>query len=77
MSRSWEERRPSYYAYFDNNKRSLIYGDVRTKNISYDAPCVYEATSHFPAPRGKNLGIFNTLEEAKRAVESELAAQFI
>lgn len=75
--KAWEERRPGYYAYYDVIDHSVIYGDVRTIIVDPNEPCKYVGSVHTPPPRGKVLGTFDTLEEAKQAVEDECARQMI
>lgn len=69
MARIWEERRPGLYYYFYEEDRTKIVGDVRSTNIDYDSPVVYKAQSYDPPPGGTYLGVFNTLQDAKSAVE--------
>jgi len=71
MAKIWEERRPGYHSYFKEGERSVMYGDVRATIIDPNAPVKYEGLVYSPMPRGTKVGIFDTLDEAKVAVEQE------
>lgn len=77
MDKDWAERRPGYYAYYDVGDPKVIYGDVRTVIVDPVDPCQYVASIHNPPPRGKVLGTFAVLDDAKQAVEQACAEQMI
>lgn len=69
MAKIWEERRPGYHSYFEEGDRAKIYGDVRAINIDFQSPVVYRGQIYDPWPRGTIVGTYDTLDEAKAAVE--------
>lgn len=71
MAKTWEERRPGYHSYFEVGNRVQIYGDVRAVNIINDGPVSYQGQVYDPMPQGTKVGTFDTLDEAKAAVEQE------
>lgn len=71
MAKIWEERRLAYYSYFEQGNKAKIYGDVRAGALVQDGPVTYKGQVYDPMPDGTPVGTFDTLAEAKAAVEQE------